>query len=51
MITLGLVLLIIGFVLKIGVLWSIGMILFLVGLIFWVLGSLGYAIGGRKHYY
>lgn len=51
MITLGLVLLIIGFVLKIGVLWSIGMILFLVGLVFWVLGSLGHAIGGRKHYY
>jgi uncharacterized membrane protein HdeD (DUF308 family) len=51
MIVFGLILLIIGFVLAFKVLWSIGMIVLLVGLVLWALGSMGHAIGGRKHYY
>ena len=51
MIIFGLVLLIIGFVTGIAALWSIGMIVLLVGLIFWILGAMGHAIGGRRHYY
>ena len=51
MIVLGLILLIIGFVLKIGILWSIGLILLLIGVVLWVLGSAGHAVGGRRHYY
>ena len=51
MIVFGLILLIIGFVLKISILWSIGIILLLIGLVLWVLGSAGHAIGGRKHYF
>ena len=51
MITLGIILLIIGFIAKIAVLWSIGIILVVVGLILVVLGSLGRAVGGRRHYY
>ncbi len=51
MIVFGLILLIIGFILKIGILWSIGIILLLIGLVLWVLGSAGHAIGGRKHYF
>lgn len=51
MITFGIVLLIIGFLLKIAFLWSLGMLFVIVGLVFWVLGALGHAIGGRKHYY
>lgn len=51
MIVFGLILLIIGFVLKIGVLWSIGIIVLLIGLLFWVLGALGHAVGGRRHYF
>lgn len=47
----GLILLIIGFVLAIKILWSIGMIVLLVGLVLWAMGSLGHAVGGRKHYY
>jgi hypothetical protein len=30
---------------------TIGGILIVVGVILWVLGSMGRAIGGRKHYY
>jgi len=47
----GLVLMIIGFVLGIPVLWSIGVLLLLIGLVLWILGSIGHAVGGRRHYY
>jgi hypothetical protein len=51
MIVFGVVLLIIGFVLSIPLLWTIGMILLLIGLGLWVLGRLGHAVGGRRHYF
>jgi hypothetical protein len=51
MIILGLVLLIIGFIAKISILWTIGIILLVIGAIFWVMGSTGRAIGGRRHYW
>ncbi|MCU1362751.1 MAG: hypothetical protein JWM55_579 [Acidimicrobiaceae bacterium] len=51
MIILGIVLLIIGFLTGIAFIWSLGVIIVVVGLVLWVLGSLGHAIGGRKHYY
>lgn len=51
MITLGVILLVIGFIAKIAILWSIGIILLVLGLIFFVLGSMGRAVGGRRHYY
>lgn len=51
MITFGLVLMIIGFLLGIPVLWSIGTLLLLIGLVLWILGSIGRAVGGRRHYY
>jgi hypothetical protein len=51
MIVLGLILLIIGFIAKVAILWTIGIILLLVGLVLAVLGSMGRAVGGRRHYY
>jgi hypothetical protein len=51
LITLGLILLIIGLIAKVAVLYSIGIILLVVGLILAVLGTMGRAIGGRRHYY
>lgn len=51
MVTFGVVLMIIGFLLGVPVLWSIGVLLLLIGLVFWVLGSVGHAVGGRRHYY
>ena len=51
MIVLGVILLILGFVLGIQILWSIGIVLVVVGAVLWLLGSLGHAIGGRRHYY
>jgi hypothetical protein len=51
MITFGIILLLIGFIAKIPVLWSIGILLVIVGLVLAVLGSMGRAVGGRRHYY
>jgi len=51
MVVFGLILLIIGAVLKISILWSLGVIILLIGLVLWVLGAMGHAVGGRKHYY
>ena len=50
-IILGLILLIIGFVAKIAILWTIGIIVLVVGLILVLLGSVGHAVGGRRHYW
>jgi hypothetical protein len=51
MIIFGIVLLIIGFVTGIAIVWTIGVIVLVVGLILWLLGALGHAVGGRKHYF
>jgi Family of unknown function (DUF6131) len=51
MIILGIILLVIGFIAKIAILWTIGIILLVVGLILAALGSVGRAVGGRRHYY
>ncbi|MGB8197153.1 MAG: DUF6131 family protein [Acidimicrobiales bacterium] len=51
MVVFGLILLIIGFVLAFKILWTLGMIFLLVGLVLWVMGALGHTVGGRKHYY
>jgi Family of unknown function (DUF6131) len=51
MIVLGIILLIAGFVLKISILWTIGIVLVVIGAVLWILGSMGRAVGGRRHYY
>ncbi|MEU2632525.1 DUF6131 family protein [Kitasatospora sp. NPDC007106] len=51
MIILGVILLIIGFATGIGFLWTIGIVLALIGLVLWVAGLTGHAVGGRRHYY
>ncbi|MER7702640.1 DUF6131 family protein [Kitasatospora sp. NPDC097605] len=51
MIVLGVILLIIGFVTGLSWLWTIGIVLALIGLVLWVAGAMGHAVGGRRHYY
>ena len=51
MIILGIILLIIGFIAKIAILWTLGIIALVVGLILALLGSMGRAVGGRRHYW
>lgn len=51
MIVLGLILLLLGFFLDISILWTIGIIVLVIGVILFILGAMGRAVGGRKHYY
>ncbi|GAA1913428.1 DUF6131 family protein [Streptantibioticus ferralitis] len=51
MIVLGVIVLIVGFVAKIAILWTIGIILDAIGAILWLLGSPGHAVFGRRHYW
>ena len=51
MILVGIILLILGFLLKISILWTLGIIVLVIGLILMLMGSMGRAVGGRRHYY
>ncbi|MEV1062770.1 DUF6131 family protein [Streptomyces sp. NPDC050263] len=51
MIALGVILLILGFVFGIAILWTIGIILLVIGLVLFLLGSVGHAVAGRRHYW
>jgi uncharacterized protein DUF6131 len=51
MIILGIILLIAGFLFKISILWTIGIILIVIGAVLAILGSTGRAVGGRRHYF
>lgn len=51
MIVLGVILLIIGFVTGIAIVWTIGLLVLAIGLVLWLLGAMGHAVRGRKHYF
>ncbi|MFD0169223.1 DUF6131 family protein [Streptomyces decoyicus] len=51
MIVLGIILLVIGFLMGIAILWTIGIVLVAIGAILWLLGAMGHAVAGRKHYW
>jgi uncharacterized membrane protein HdeD (DUF308 family) len=51
MIVLGIILLVVGFVAKIAIIWTIGIILVVAGALLALLGMAGREIGGRRHWY
>ena len=51
MIVVGIILLLLGFLLGIPILWTLGIIVLVVGLILMLLGGMGRAVGGRRHYF
>jgi uncharacterized membrane protein HdeD (DUF308 family) len=51
MIILGVILLVVGFLLKIAILWTIGIVVLVIGLILLIVGALGHELGGRRHWY
>ena len=51
MISLGLVLLIVGLVAGIIILKSLGLLLIIIGVVLALLGGMGRAVGGRRHYW
>jgi hypothetical protein len=50
-IILGIILMVIGFIASIPILWTIGIILVVIGAILMLMGAMGNAVGGRRHYY
>ena len=51
MIVLGLILLVIGFLANIGLLVTLGLLLIVIGVILWILGSMDRAVLGRRRWY
>jgi hypothetical protein len=51
MIILGILLLIIGFVAGIAILWTLGIVVVIIGVVLALLGMAGHAVGGRRHYF
>lgn len=51
MIVLGVVLLIIGFVAKVAIVWTLGIIAIVIGAVLAIAGTAGREIGGRRHWY
>jgi hypothetical protein len=50
MIVLGLILLLVGWLTGISILYTIGVILIIIGVIFFALGASGRPVGGRQWY-
>lgn len=51
MLVLGIIVLVIGWLLGISILYTIGTILVVVGLILMLLGGIGHPVGNRRHWY
>jgi hypothetical protein len=51
MIVLGLILLLVGLLLAVKIVWTIGLVILVVGAVLWALGLMGHAVGGRRHFY
>lgn len=51
MIVFGVILIILGYVLHVSILSTIGIILLVIGAVLWVLGAVGRPVGGRKVWY
>ena len=51
MIVLGVVLLILGYLFHIPLLWTIGIVLLVIGAVLWLLGSVGRPVAGRRYWY
>jgi hypothetical protein len=48
MIVLGIILLVVGIVLKVMIVEDIGILLLVIGVILWILGAVGRPVAGRK---
>ena len=51
MIVLGVILVLVGALIDVPALYTIGVIVAVVGIVLWVLGALGREVGGRRHYW
>jgi len=50
-IILGVILLVLGFLFKVGILTTLGVVLLVVGAVLAILGGIGRPVAGRRHYF
>jgi hypothetical protein len=50
-IILGLIIAVVGALIDVGILVTLGVLLIVVGVILWILGALGRPVFGRRYYY
>jgi len=41
----------VGFISGIAIVWTIGVVVVVIGVALWILESVGHAVGGRRHYF
>ncbi len=51
MIVVGAILLILGLIFGISILTWIGVVVLVIGAVFWLLGAVGRPVGGRRYWY
>ena len=51
MIILGVVLLLLGLLLHVNILWTIGIIVLIIGAVLWLLGAVGRPVAGRRYWW
>jgi len=50
-IALGVILLILAVLFHVAIFWTLGIVAVVIGVVLFVLGSTGRAVGGRRHYW
>lgn len=51
MVVLGVILMLIGFVAKVAILWTLGIVAIVVGAVLNIAGYAGHQVGGQAHWY
>lgn len=51
MIAIGVILLVLGLIFEFPIVTYIGVVALVIGAVFWLLGAVGHAVGGRKVWY
>lgn len=51
MIILGVILIIVGALLNVGILYTLGAILAVIGVVLWIFGAVGRPVARRRYYY
>lgn len=51
MIVTGVILILLALLFDVGILYTIGIVLAVIGAVLWILGAMGRAVGPRAHYW
>ena len=51
MLVFGVICLLLGLLLGVSILWTVGVIFVVIGGVLWIAGAMGHQVGSRKHYY